>query len=243
MMSKNVPTYVVEPVLRVEEESPVLDLLKQTQKRMGAGIRASTYDAGAKWLDEEALKNKPAVYTLAPGRKKELDNDLDAFLTDLGTNPNTRMVIRVALAEEDDGAVRSIKAAIRAFVEEKIGKGRVLAVNFAMEKIKVVAAVYEKPEYSNPAMDLFLDASMAELDRYGKLDGYPGKEIPDNFRLKFMELLKVSAANFDEEFRGITSIEALLNKIFSGTFLKIRKIDWESIKQWKLQNEAVLRSV
>ena len=235
-------TYVVEPCISLETKSPIMDYLKQTEKKLnkdGHNIHARSYLKDDNW--EENLKNQ--TEKMLPDFIKDIKAEGEEGIP----FNKTRMVIRIAASGAAEG--RKIKGKMRIFMRNKLmeefGIHKMDKIKGILSsKIKFVIAKTEAVKYVNTEIDLITDIVMAECDRYGKEDGYLKQTLEENDVLvvKFKALLKASITNYSnvETFE----IEKILRSIFSGTFvLNIKKINWESIKQWKFGNDEILKSL
>ncbi|GEM_PF-3396254 len=237
-LRRGVPTYVVEPSITEDDSSPVMSYLKQAEQELGRdgfAIHARSYPAESpdKWID--SLKDR--VVGILRG---------EDFIKDVDDDERTRMVIRLALRGTDidrvDGITGEIKDSMRGWIKEETDKTNA-EIDTLLDKIRFVGADIEDIGYANTSIDLLTDITMVECDRYDKPDGYPDEPVPESLGMRLLSLLNSSISNFDAEFRG-DPVEDVLRKIFRDfVVLKIRKIDWESIRRWKEANDAILRSL
>jgi len=251
-ISRKAPTYVIEPVASYEKVSPVMDVLKDIERKAGKHghcIRARGYQAEGDWL------------TSLEG---EIDKLLPLFLEDVSKENKTRMIIR--MMSRNGESVSEEKKWVKEYIVVKLASfmgrgGGIFSLDKARElvesKIKFVIADIGSTENLNTTIDLFADITMAECDRYGKdkngrykADGYQ-EDLPEELAKRFFELLSLSITNFKEledkakkQAKGGSDVPVMiLSLIFSGFALKIRPINWESVREWKLGQDRVLQSL
>ncbi|MFH1846151.1 MAG: DUF58 domain-containing protein [Candidatus Omnitrophota bacterium] len=239
-LMRKAPTYVIEPAVSLENVSPVISYLRKTERTLtkkGHNVHARAYLMDKKWKDN---------------LKKEIQKMLPLFYEDLSTYGGklpmeniTRMAIRIV--SSDIESEKETKKEIRAFIEEKLKQytDPKTAKYIADNKIKFIQACAQDAKHFNTVMDLFVDAAMVECERYGQKDGYPDQILErDNPDLanKFIALFESSIENFDD-FKGNTATQ-IARKVFNGQgILMIKKIDWESIREWKDNQDKILSSL
>ncbi|MCK4851715.1 MAG: hypothetical protein KAS86_01255 [Candidatus Omnitrophica bacterium] len=239
---KNVPTYVIEPSISDEDRSPVMSYLRSTHRKMrkdGHRLSVRSYDLTKDdWAADLEWK---------------IDGLLDDFVDDSLADRRTRMVIRLALKGIDVRDSDKIRDRIAGHIRENIEKRlremkRESMLPDIMSGIKFVNADIGGIRYVNTTIDLLTDITGIECQRYGKGEEGYSDRLPEDLARAYLRLLRLSIDNFDDfgvsEDRIIEAAETVLEKIFKGlVVLKIRKIDWESIRQWKDANDEVLRAL
>jgi hypothetical protein len=235
---RGVPTYLIEPVASIDDISP----------------STGDYAAFARVLGNHQ-KIRVRGYVIGEGSETRLKDVISRTLQDfcndaLGDlktgqpgNPKTRLVIRGTFRTGET----SSRNVIMQFIKESLKKDRSLSDTEAQAVIdnyvRFIDADMGDAEHANTTIDLFVDLTMAECDRYGKPGQYDG-QIPDALAEGFKRLLTLSLEpgslmDFDN-----LSIEEMLKRIFDGsTVLKIRKVDWKSLDEWKKKNDELIRAV
>jgi len=235
LLRRGVPTYVLEPSISQDDKSPVMSYLKQAEQELGRDgfdIHARSYSA-----------EDPDTWTENLNGRIKVILDAGDFMKDVGDDERTRMVIRLALRGADIDKREAIKDGVKDHMRNWLEEKKYPEIDKVLDKIRFVGADIEDIGYVNTSIDLLTDITMVECDRYNKPDGYPGQPVPESLAMRLLSLLNSSISNFDAEFKG-ASVDDVLKKIFQElVVLKIRKIDWEKIRQWKEANDAVLRSL
>jgi hypothetical protein len=222
LMMRGASTFLIEPAASDEDISPVTSdntKLANILGRDGHGIRVKSYVA------EGDIEAKIAAIKTALGRT------LPEFLK-ASPDLKTRLVIRIALKDGEDW-----KAITEAIKTELLNRD-VDAATIA-NQVRFVNAQIGDAKHLNTVIDTFTDVTMMECDRYesGQYEG----GVPEGLGRQFKSLLAVSITNFSE-FSGLT-VEQILSKIFAGTALRIRAIDWKSIDEWKARNDEIIKSL
>ncbi|KJJ84243.1 conserved hypothetical protein, secreted [Candidatus Omnitrophus magneticus] len=248
LMRRNIPTYIIEPSIQEADIASVSSFLKSVSKKFnkqGYNINVSSYN-----LKTSPILSDTILKSLYDSSKKT--NILYDFADDVLKDTKTRMIIRIALTAKDIKNRNDIKQTILDGIRNALRLNTSFKDNAEeiISKIKIVEMDLGETIAPNTITDTLLDLMMADIDRYGKKDGYPKETVEkDNpaLAVKFKTLLLAGITNFEFEFMqgGVNDTASqILDKIFNGiTVLKIKKIDWQSLQQWKSANEAISRAV
>ncbi|MDD5634420.1 MAG: hypothetical protein PHW46_03990, partial [Candidatus Omnitrophica bacterium] len=251
---RKAPTYVIEPVLSLEDLSPVISYFRQTDRKLkedGQNIRAGVY------LSDDSPKNS------MKSLKEEIDRILPEFYKDVTSFEGrsceenlTRMVIRLT-SKSGDSCGRE-RGEVKKYIAKKLKTinprlTRTEIKDIIRRKIRFVDTyVGDKTKQLNDVTNLFTDITMAECYRYKKrIDGTPFPDgytdvIPDKLVLRFLHLLRLSITNFNElssesyKTFGSSDVMAILKMIFAGYVLNAVPINWN---QRRIEREKVLMSL
>ena len=235
LINRDAPTYDIAPA-DFEGQSKVVNMLNQTKRitgRRGHNINASfyTFGSGEDWVDN--LKNR-------------IDANLDKFYLDLKEKPTTRMTIRLLEGNDKRSEVKDlIIEKLTKIIGDSEGidleKARIAATEIFDGKVLLIGEYVEGAEHLNNVIDLFADIAMMEVHRYQKGD-YLEESMPDSLKTNLTGLLRSSVMNLE----GLTvkNITEVLEQIFNGSIiLEMRKVNWESIREWKAANDSILMSL
>ncbi|HPS19993.1 MAG TPA: hypothetical protein PKY78_03265 [Candidatus Omnitrophota bacterium] len=250
MIRGDAATYLIEPSISEDDKSPIMSLLKAEERTVGKkGVRvyARSYDASDKWFEDPEMEEDGKIMA---SLKKQIKDVLPKFRKDVENDKGsgiylTRMVIPLVFKAEDTGKAEKVKEALKTYLREQ-GISEVDingVVRFEVRNIEDI-------RYLNTTVDMITDLAGAEIDRYGEDKAYKPENMPAGLAENYLRLMEENLENFDEIKKdlGITafSVEAariFVTKIFFDGIMKIRKIDWEGIKQWKSNQDAILRSL
>ncbi len=253
--TRKAPTYAIEPAASIDSVSPVIQYLRRTERSLGGeghNIITRSYLADSVWADNV----KETVKKVLP----DFYNDATNFEGKDYSQNKTRMVIR--LISRDGKSLEREKGEITEFIREGL-MGQIMSdkkdmadedrkkmADFMIKsKIRFVEAYVGDLQHLNTVIDLFTDITMMECDRYGKPDGYADEQVPEWMKERFLRLLGSSITNYDELVReasrtaGEGSLAAILAAIFAGYMLRIKPVDWKSIRRWKDAQDAVLSAL
>ncbi len=232
LINRDAPTYDIAPA-DYEGQSKVIDMLNQAKRRTGRkghNINAAfyTFGAGEDWVNK---------------LEKKINANLDKFYLDLKEKSTTRMTIRLLegndkRSEVKDLIIGKLTKIISDFEKIDSEKARIAATEIFDGKILLIGEYVEGAEHLNNVIDLFADIAMMEVHRYQKGD-YLEESMPDSLKSNLAGLLRSSVMNLE----GLTvkNIAEVLEQIFNGRIiLEMRKVNWESIRQWKAANDSVL---
>ena len=236
LLRRGTPTYLYEPSLSAEDTSPVVSYLRRTEQRTnrnGHKLQLRQYEAGGDWIGELI------------GPEGKITKDINSFYNDTLENPATRLAVR--LIGKDEAELSRNRAIIKKAIREMLVAVGAKDPDLIIEKhVRFIAAHSGNARYLNTTIDLFTDVTMLEIDRYEQGD-YKDGEIPPTLKDNFINLLRLGITNFDELKSklnpGEDAVTGILRVIFAGGILRIKAIDWDTMREWRKRQEEIIKSL
>ena len=253
LIRRDVPTYDIAPIPYEEanETFSYARKIEQLLQKANHQIHLNHYRIG---------NNENGYENLI----QQVDGQLENFIKDVEENPGARMIIRTV-----DGIAGTRSRIISHLMSNQEGARGVLTKMVArgeltleqrdkiMSRIKIIEMdIGREPRHLNTVIDLFVDLTAIEIDRY--VSGYyqvgdAGKDRENLKKLKngFLSLLKLSVDNFSDLEAAALNLDSnrqalaenVLHLIFTDKKLIIHAIDWESLRDLKKRREEILYSL